>query len=402
MPLQDTDRDTTWQTTGNNRTWTLAAEATIWTNNNVGILDEGGGNRIRVLGSIRAENAGVQIDGNQADLYIGKFADIFADDIAGVVLSIGKVVMHGSIVSDATGIQLSSGSVRNSGRIEGDVGIESQLGSYALSNSGQVRGWENAIEVFGAGAIVNKAGGTIIGDHYGILQQGLANLVTISNAGRIVSDDLDIAIECQGRTELTNTGTIIGDVVLSGENDRIDTRGGLVRGTIWGGEGDDLYLISRSDVRIVDEGTSFADTVHATASYTLAANLDNLKLLGKESIHASGNAGANRLNGNAGDNTLAGWDSADRLAGSAGNDILAGGAGADIFVFQRGFDVDRIVDFTDTVDVISSDLVLTRKQFENLDVRQAGVNTVISFGQGDKLVIENFDKDNLDFGDFAV
>lgn len=414
MPRQNTDRDTTWETDANNRTWTLAADATIWTNDNIGILDAGSGNTIKVLGGIIAENTGVQIDGASANLFIGKYGSINAWDMHGVLIDRGKVVNHGAITSGEDGVRISSGTVENHGRIEGEHGIVSVLGSYDIENSGFVRGWDNAVEVFGAGRVVNAAGGTLAASGllplsatlatggYGIHQAGLANLVEIINAGRIVGGFEGVAIDCQGRVDLTNTGTIVGDILLGDSADRVDTRGGVVRGDINGGEGDDLYILSSADIRIVDNGASFADTVRSTASYALTGGLDHLKLLGKRDISGDGNGGANKMIGNQGDNTLAGWSGEDLLSGGAGSDILSGGLGADRFEFRRGFDVDRITDFADTIDKLQCDNVDTQKQFDRLDVRQAGANVIIDFGQGDRLIIENFDIDNLDLIDFAI
>jgi Ca2+-binding RTX toxin-like protein len=418
MPRQSTDRDTTWETDANDRTWALTVDATISTDDDIGILDAGSGNRIKVLGGIQAENTGVQIDGAAANLFIGKYGAVVGWDLHGVLIDRGKVVNHGSITSGGDGVRISSGSVENHGRIEADRGIVSVLGSYDIENSGSVRGWDAAVDVFGAGRIVNTAGGTLAASpiaprapfapegSYGIYQAGLANLVEIINEGRIIggSDENGVgaAIVCQGRVELTNTGTIIGNIMLGDSADRVDTRGGVVRGNINGGEGDDLYLISSADIRIVDNGASFADTVRSTVSYTLTGGLDHLKLLGKDNISANGNGADNDLIGNEGDNTLAGWTGEDLLSGGAGNDILSGGLGADQFEFRRGFDVDRITDFANAIDRLQCDGVDTQKQFNRLDVRQAGANTIIDFGQGDRLILENFDIDNLDLNDFAV
>jgi len=400
MPLQDTDRDTTWVTVGNNRTWTLTAEATIDTDQNVGIVDEGTGNTINVLGGVSAALHGIFFD--TAKLRIGEFGSVFGE-IHGVVVDRANVVNLGSITSWGVGVAFEIGTVKNHGLIEADDAIVNTLGSYSIENSGLVSAAFTAVTVVGAGKIINTASGILTGGAFGIYQTGDASLVEISNAGRIIGGLFeDAAIECQGRVELTNTGTIIGDILLGAGADKVDTRGGVVRGVIDGGEGDDLYLISSGSIRIADGGASFNDTVRSTVTYPLDGGLDHLKLLGKNDIDGLGNGGANRLIGNEGDNELGGGGGEDFLSGMAGNDILFGGSGADVFEFRRGFDVDRVRDYLDGVDRLQIPRVTSQEQFNRLDIRQAGDDIVINLGKGERLIIENFNIASLSFEDFVV
>ncbi|WP_417585528.1 M10 family metallopeptidase C-terminal domain-containing protein [Pelagibacterium sp.] len=59
-----------------------------------------------------------------------------------------------------------------------------------------------------------------------------------------------------------------------------------------------------------------------------------------------GQGGHDALLGQEGNDVLKGNGGRDTLDGGAGNDVLTGGAQSDVFVFDIGYDIDRILDFT--------------------------------------------------------
>jgi Ca2+-binding RTX toxin-like protein len=61
--------------------------------------------------------------------------------------------------------------------------------------------------------------------------------------------------------------------------------------------------------------------VHASVSWTLGANFENLVLTGTKAIDGAGNALNNVITGNAASNPLDGKLGADRMIGGGGNDI---------------------------------------------------------------------------------
>ena len=96
-----------------------------------------------------------------------------------------------------------------------------------------------------------------------------------------------------------------GDDLLEGGNDNDELIGDSGTDTLRGGAGDDVYTVDATD--LVDEalGEGF-DTVLADFSAALGANLEALKLVGREALDATGNVLANALAGNDAANTLSG------------------------------------------------------------------------------------------------
>ncbi|WP_298191296.1 calcium-binding protein [Novosphingobium sp.] len=115
--------------------------------------------------------------------------------------------------------------------------------------------------------------------------------------------------------------------------------GGKGADTMIGGDGADRYIVdNRGDV-IIETGT-FApgDTVTATVSYTLAANVEELTLVGPAAIAGTGNDTANVLTGNENANILRGLGGDDVLIGGAAVDRLYGGEGSDRYVITSAAD----------------------------------------------------------------
>lgn len=116
--------------------------------------------------------------------------------------------------------------------------------------------------------------------------------------------------------------------------------GGLGGDSLLGGDGNDTYVVDSAGDVIVETVTlaSEIDTVRASVSWVLGANLENLLLTGTALLFGTGNGRANQITGNAVANILNGVAGNDTLDGAAGNDSLNGGAGADSLVGGRGND----------------------------------------------------------------
>ena len=113
---------------------------------------------------------------------------------------------------------------------------------------------------------------------------------------------------------------LAGNDFLYGDagDDVID--GGTGIDTLVGGLGNDTYIVDNASDMATENSGEGTDSVKASVSFTLSANVENLTLTGSANINATGNTGANVLTGNAGDNVLNGGAGADTMAGGLGND----------------------------------------------------------------------------------
>ncbi|WGK93354.1 putative Ig domain-containing protein [Pseudomonas migulae] len=116
-------------------------------------------------------------------------------------------------------------------------------------------------------------------------------------------------------------GTDQADTLVgSSGNDTLD--GDLGADTMTGGDGNDIYVVDNAFDSVEETNTSTAqiDTVQASVSWTLGANLENLVLTGVSEIDGTGNERRNFITGNAADNVIDGAAGADSMSGGDGDD----------------------------------------------------------------------------------
>lgn len=208
----------------------------------------------------------------------------------------------------------------------------------------------------------------------------------------------------------TLANTLIGNAAAN----RLDGKGGA--DTMKGGDGNDTYVVDNADDVVVENAGQGHDTVEASVSYALGANVEDLVLLGSSNIAGTGNAFANAITGNAGDNVI---------AGGLGRDVLSGGGGNDSFVFDAKAgkkNADTILDFSagDTIRLdtgvfgkLKGDGVLKAKFFAT--GKAADGNDYLVFnkgklfydkdGDGDKkgkLIAKLKDASDFDFDDILL
>jgi len=139
-------------------------------------------------------------------------------------------------------------------------------------------------------------------------------------------------------------------VAGSSGNDTINSGNGTVN-TLIGGAGSDIYNVGSDSFDFVVEtgGTAGGvDTVVASSSYSLSANVENLKGGGSFQTY-NGNNENNVITSTGSYNNLYGGGGADTLVGDAGSNVLDGGTGIDRMTGGDGSDTYYVDSTTDVV-----------------------------------------------------
>lgn len=163
-------------------------------------------------------------------------------------------------------------------------------------------------------------------------------------------------------------------------NDTLD--GGTGNDTMTGLAGNDTYLVDAAGDVVVEAAGAGIDTVQASVTTTLAANVENLTLTGATAINGTGNADANVIIGNGANNIL---------NGGAGADVLTGGLGSDTFRLSALSDslitgMDTITDFVIGTDVFDGPTAVAANAISKVTVN----NTFSAANLASALTNRNF------------
>jgi Ca2+-binding RTX toxin-like protein len=154
----------------------------------------------------------------------------------------------------------------------------------------------------------------------------------------------------------TLSGGLGRDVLIGGAGNDVLDSGEGVPNELYGGLGDDSYIVRAVGDSVIENAGEGVDTVQTTlSSYTLSANVENLIYIGSGTFSGSGNAEDNQLTGGAGNDILSGHGGDDLITGGAGNDVIDGGAGTDTAVFSGMMAQSTVLTVNGVTTVIGSD-----------------------------------------------
>jgi VCBS repeat-containing protein len=273
--------------------------------------------------------------------------------------------------------------------LDGGLGVDTMEGgigndTYVVDNA--------------ADAVVENAGEGVDTVQAGVSYALAANVENLTLTGSANIDGtgnaLDNVITGNGGNNVLN-GMGGNDTLIGGAgNDTLIGGAGL--DNLQGGLGDDTYIVDDADT-IVEASGAGIDTVQASVSHTLAANVENLVLTGTQDLTGTGNALNNTISGNAGANVLDGGLGADTLAGGAGDDTYIVDNSADVVVEAAGSGFDTVYASTNyTLSANVEKLVLSGSANIN-GTGSAGDNTLVGNG-GANVLDGGLGNDMLDGG----
>lgn len=317
-----------------------------------------------------------------------------------------QIKSGGSVTSQTTAVWLqgNKSGISNNGTIDAvDFGIRIQADSGFVKNTDTITSDGTGVSIDGNGGEIENS--ATITAAVGVKGIGVAgDTLSLANDGTITGSEFSFSGSAAKDT-IINHGSMVGDILLLGGNDSVDTRGGTVTGDIFGGFGNDVYMLDKAGISPVERANEGNDKIISSVSYVLKANIETLQLTGSANIDATGTNKGDDLIGNSGKNTLLGKGGADSLAGGRGADMMTGGTGADTFVFANRMGKDTITDFDPggaNHDVIDLSHVSGFDTFSEVKqhMDQVGQDVVISVNNQNTITIEGVKLANLDAGDF--
>ncbi|MBJ7448434.1 MAG: calcium-binding protein, partial [Brevundimonas sp.] len=180
-------------------------------------------------------------------------------------------------------------------------------------------------------------------------------------------------------------GGLGSDLIIGGAGNDILYGGTGLGNELYGGTGDDLFILEANDT-VVEFAGEGIDTVEVKIGvYNLGANLERLVFTGTGGFTGTGNSGANTIIGGAGD---------DVLRGRGGDDQLTGGAGLDTADYTQATSailvrLDSVITLNDGEggrDFLTGIENITGSQYNDVIVGDAGAN-VLTGGLGSDVLL---------------
>lgn len=201
-------------------------------------------------------------------------------------------------------------------------------------------------------------------------------------------------LELIGGAAINGTGNSLANRITGNGAGNV-LSGGSGADTLLGGAGDDTYVVDNTGDTVTELAGEGVDLVQSSVTTTLAANVENLTLIGTSGISGTGNAANNVITGNSGANVLNGGAGDDTMAGGSGNDTYVVDSSGDVVIEGAGAGTDLVqsaVDYTlsDNVEKLTltgtAGINGTGNALANTLTGNAGSNVLDGGAGNDKLV----------------
>ncbi len=230
--------------------------------------------------------------------------------------------------------------------------IGANVENLTLTGDGAISGTGNTLNnlIAGNGAANTLDGGTGsdtltggAGDDIYVVDNAGDQVIEVSGGGNdLVQSSISYTLAANvenltltGSAGIIGTGNALNNVIVG--NSAANTLvGGAGMDTLQGGAGNDTYDVDDIGDVVIESAGGGTDLVRSLVSYTLAAEVENLTLMGTASISGAGNGLNNQLTGNTAANTLDGGAGADTLVGGGGNDTYVVDSDTDVITEASG------------------------------------------------------------------
>jgi Ca2+-binding RTX toxin-like protein len=271
-------------------------------------------------------------------------------------------------------------------------GVGNELANLLVGNS--------AANVLDGGLGADNLQGGLGNDTYVVDETGDA-VVEASSAGTdVVQSAISWALAANvenllltGADEIDGTGNGLANTI-SGNAAANILDGGAAADAMAGGLGNDTYVVDHASDVVTEAAGAGIDLVQSSITHVLAANVENLTLVGGGAINGTGNTLVNALTGNAAANILNGGTGADAMIGGLGNDTYIVDNAGDMVTEAAGAGIDLVqASVTHALAADVENLTLTGagaingtgNSLANAIIGNAGANTLDGAGGADTM-----------------
>ena len=277
---------------------------------------------------------------------------LFAGDTGIEKVTIGSGTANAAVSTATTALNVDASRVLNGLTIVGNAGNNYLVGT---SFNDVINGGAGADTMVGGNPMYSVMGG-VGNDTFVVDNVGDVVIANYSSGVNTVQSSITYSLPgnvqrlvLTGTAAINGTGNDLNNLITGNSADNV-LDGGVGSDTLTGGLGNDAYYVDNVGDFISEGVNQGTDTVNASVTYTLQANVENLNLTGMANINGTGNLLANVISGNVGNNILVGAGGNDTLNGGAGNDqynitqgqigniVISDTSGADVIKWNFGFD----------------------------------------------------------------
>jgi Ca2+-binding RTX toxin-like protein len=217
-------------------------------------------------------------------------------------------------------------------------GLTAEVENLVLQGGADLQGYGNTL----SNMITGNAGGNLLdggvgadtmtggagGDTYFVDDAGDTVVENVGEGSDAVFSTVHYALTAnvetlvlQGSADLQGYGNSLNNAIFGNAGTNL-LNGFAGADVMYGGAGGDVYFVDDTGDAAIENVGEGNDTVFSTVNYGIAANVENLILLGAADLQGFGNGLGNVIYGNTGNNLL---------DGGAGVDLMVGGTGDDIY-----------------------------------------------------------------------